>query len=41
MVDINNNINKANNDGASASSSPSYVNRIIANKIGLKLWYVT
>ena len=41
MVDINNYINNAINDGASTSSTPSYVNRIIANKIGPKLWFVT
>jgi len=38
MVDINN--NNVINGGASTSATSTYVNRIIANKIGPKLWYV-
>jgi hypothetical protein len=42
MVDIyNNNNNNVINDGASISGTSSYVNRITANTIGPKLWYVT
>jgi len=38
MVDINN--NNVINDGASTSGTSTYVSRIIANKIGPKIWYV-